>query len=446
MHTRETSIEQTWQPVRSPFELARWKRAHAQSVEGDGPLHITTSGQPWHFAVAFPAERPSRDRAIPAIHLAVVRVDAVVEQGEIAVGILDREDQCLDETIRRSDEPGGPIDLLVDDLSVARRLLVRDTGNPQAPAQVLVRGIETFSLPPLTVGHELAPPTGLRLEPMAGWSRYYGDRFTSLAEKLRVSRYRLLERPVEMAWLDGLRVQLFPRNEMSRALYISGLYEPTAAVVVRKLLPPGGTFFDLGANMGLFTLLAASWVGPGGQVHAFEPSAREFARLTDHVRLNGFEPRVRAARVALADVEGTAQLHVAEDAHSGHNTLSEGFANGDVAHAGVEHVPMRTLDSYVREAGVRRLDVLKMDVEGSEGRVLAGARETLRSLRPRLVFEVNEGALRRQGWSSEALRQTLDEAGYALWEIDDASGDLRPLAADLQAGSQDVVAMHREGP
>ena len=62
------------------------------------------------------------------------------------------------------------------------------------------------------------------------------------------------------------------------------------------------------------------------------------------------------------------------------------------------------------------------------------------------LFEVNEGALRRQGWSSEALRQTLDEAGYALWEIDDASGDLRPLAADLQAGSQDVVAMHREGP
>ena len=164
-----------------------------------------------------------------------------------------------------------------------------------------------------------------------------------------------------LPWLDGLRVQIVPGNEMSRALYLSGLYEPTVAVVIQRLLPAGGTFFDVGANMGLFSLLAASWVGAGGQVHAFEPSAREHARLVEHVRFNGLEGRVRAERVALAEHDGTVGLHVAEDSHSGHNTLSDGFANAAVAEVGVETVEACTLDSYVRRHDVRRIDVVKID-------------------------------------------------------------------------------------
>ena len=56
METGNTAIEQVWTRVRSPFDLRRWKRAHAQAVDGEVPLQITTAGQPWHFAVSFAAE------------------------------------------------------------------------------------------------------------------------------------------------------------------------------------------------------------------------------------------------------------------------------------------------------------------------------------------------------------------------------------------------------
>ena len=74
MQTGDATNEQAWTRVRSPFDIRQWKRAHAQAVEGDVPLHITTAGQPWHFAVSFAADRASRDRSAPAVRLAVVRV------------------------------------------------------------------------------------------------------------------------------------------------------------------------------------------------------------------------------------------------------------------------------------------------------------------------------------------------------------------------------------
>ena len=436
--------EPRWKRVRSPYDLRRVERFHAVGVAGAGPVAVTTSGQPWHYAAGIRYQLPWYDRSCRRTQTAVIRVHATIERGQVGIGVTDDEHRFLDETIRRAGDGEDTFNLLVGNLGAARWLIVRDGGEPDGPAHLVIRRISVFRLPAVGADDMLRPPDGLQLVPVAGWSRYYGERFTELAEKLRAFRYQLLARPLPMPWLDGLRVLIHPCNEMSRALYVSGLYEPTDAVVIGRLLPPGGTFFDLGANMGVFSLLAAQRLGPAGEVHAFEPSAREYTRLVDNLRLNGLAHRVRAERAALADRAGCGYLRVAEDTHSGLNTLGDGFAYAGVAEAGLETVPVLRLDDYVRAQGVQRLDVIKMDIEGGEGRALAGAGTVLRGLRPRIVFEVNESALGRQGSSAAQVQDLLAGHGYRLWQIDDATADLLPLADLTRSASGNVVALPGE--
>src|SRR5439155_6488828 len=139
-----------------------------------------------------------------------------------------------------------------------------------------------------------------------------------------------------------------------------------------------------------FTLFAAQRVGPTGQVWAFEPSQREFVRLQRNLQLNHLG-NVRALKMALANCGGQAELKVADDEHSGQNTLGD-FAY-QIELARHEQVPTKRLDGLVQENALRRLDVLKLDVEGAELSVLTGARAVLREQRPVLLLEVNDNAL-----------------------------------------------------
>jgi FkbM family methyltransferase len=225
--------------------------------------------------------------------------------------------------------------------------------------------------------------------------------------------------PFEMTWYDGLRVNVYLGNDLSKQLFIAGCYEPNEMAFLDTMLAPGMVFVDAGANEGLFTLLASRRVGKSGQVWSIEPSAREFGRLQGNVELNHLD-NVRMVRKALAEFDGETELLVAQSEHAGQNTLGL-FLYAEIQTAGKERVAVQTLDSLIEEHSLDRVDIVKLDVEGAEGRVLNGAHKLLSRMRPVLLLECNEAALGHQGSSTNAMLALLRNYDYRFFDFGDAT-------------------------
>jgi FkbM family methyltransferase len=166
-----------------------------------------------------------------------------------------------------------------------------------------------------------------------------------------------------------------------------GAYEPGLMAALEALVTPSSVCLDVGANVGPVSLALGRLCGEG-RVHAFEPVAASFAFLERNLASNG-AANVTAHRLALSDTDGTATINYNRQA-AGAAFISEHLADG-VA----EQVSLTTLDKWAASARLERLDLLKIDVEGSELQVLDGAAATLRRFRPVLIVELNPVTLRR---------------------------------------------------
>ena len=237
-----------------------------------------------------------------------------------------------------------------------------------------------------------------------------------------------IARPVTLRWYDGLRVGVFLGNDMSLCLYVGGAFEPNEFVFLDTLLRPGMTFVDGGANDGIYSLFAGRRVGQAGTVLAIEPSDREHRRLLANLARNP-KVGVTPVRAALGREPGEAVLAVAEAGHEGQNTIGPSVSNPKVVTAAHETVQVTTLDLLVERHRLSRVDVVKLDVEGSEVDALLGAREMIARFRPVLQVEVEAERLASQGRTKDELRQLLGELDYELFVFDTQTGRLRPAIA-----------------
>jgi FkbM family methyltransferase len=239
----------------------------------------------------------------------------------------------------------------------------------------------------IALGHAM-PPT---------WA---GRRVTSL---IRSFLKRWSARPIDAVRL-GSRMRLHPRGNAGekRLMTSPQFFDPTELDLLAAMLHPGFVFFDIGANVGAYTLFVANRVGRSGKIVAVEPHPTSLERLRCNLALNGID-WVRIAPVALAERSGTLDLYV-NDRNLGGSSLAADPAGSGRA---IE-VPCRTLESLVEEEGVTRIDAIKVDVEGAEDRVLmpyfAGAPD---DRWPKLlVIEDN-----RKAWKGDLLGM-LRRIGY----------------------------------
>jgi len=114
----------------------------------------------------------------------------------------------------------------------------------------------------------------------------------------------------------GFKMSLDLCDVMQRRIYLAGTYDPRTTRLFQQILRPGDSIVDGGANIGYFSLLAATRVGVHGSIHAFEPIPRTFAALGENIRLNGFST-IRASCLALGQARGQMILEVPEVTHSG---------------------------------------------------------------------------------------------------------------------------------
>lgn len=212
--------------------------------------------------------------------------------------------------------------------------------------------------------------------------------------------------------------------------------ETHEARLLARLLRPGMTVVDVGANHGLFALEALHWIGPTGRLDAFEPTPRTCERLKRNLAVNGLG-HVRVFDSALRDVPGSARLRVHHE-WTGLNSLADHditWNRGRLVADEVIEVPATTLDAHAQREGIETIDFLKIDVEGFELFVLRGAQGLLRARRVRwLMIEVGDQTCANAKVDPRELLELLDALGYELHEIT-ATGLMGPIVRAFRPGS-----------
>jgi FkbM family methyltransferase len=249
-------------------------------------------------------------------------------------------------------------------------------------------------------------PERLRLE----WRQYIKRRRLAWWES-QVSKSQYVETTIQ----PDVRMRLYFDSQLSQRIYCRD-FELKERWFLNAFLKRGDAFVDIGANIGLFTLIAAHRVGNAGYVYAFEPCSRTYQRLLANVTLNGLA-NVSCYQLALSDDATQLNMNVSLDGFDAWNSLAQPIAGHSFA---VETVNCTTWDSFAREHNLfGRVTMMKIDVEGWETRVLLGASETLSRMdAPVLQVEFTEEASRAAGSSCAELYHLLEDRGYQMFVYD----------------------------
>ncbi len=217
---------------------------------------------------------------------------------------------------------------------------------------------------------------------------------------------------------DGNRYMSMKNNFTALAVAVLGDRDPNVARFLRRWVRPGFVAFDIGANIGTYTVPLSRLVGPTGRVVAFEPNRPTFACLRHNVRQNRLA-NVVALRAAAGPHPGRAAL-VVTDANYGEVHLAPGVPAADQP-----GVTVTTVDTEVARLGLERVDFIKLDVEGFELAALRGARDTLARTSDLVVqTEIVAAHAARYGFGLEELVAFFAELGY------------RPFVCDAQGHMQ----------
>ena len=201
---------------------------------------------------------------------------------------------------------------------------------------------------------------------------------------------------------------------------------------LKLFLSPGDTFIDCGANIGVYSLMAEMLVGEQGRVVAVEPGKDSVRRLRRNLALN--HSSIQVVNKALSEQEGVTRLYHSGDGPAAFS-LVETAGNGDY-----EEVETTTLDAVVQQAGLSRVDCIKIDVEGYEPIVLGGGRNVLQHHHPHVIFEINSNGAKRMNIPVSSAWDLLQQFDYCFYRL--SKGCLQQLAEYPDYGGN-IIAIHK---
>jgi FkbM family methyltransferase len=249
-----------------------------------------------------------------------------------------------------------------------------------------------------------------------GWNRLARGVLKPLAPLIpRPLLHRVpLVGTADVALPDGRHMRLTSSGDDNLAAMLSWSgwrsFEPETLAVWLALLPECRVVFDVGAYVGIFAMSAAIGA-PERDVHAFEPVPESFSRLSENLRANALTG-VHAVRAAVGESDGEITLHVPDGVWlPSHSSTHADFRSGTRP----LRVPALTLDRYARDHHIARVDLMKIDTEGSEDEVLAGASVLFERSRPFVVCEVLKGL------TEEKLNAWFASKRYRFYRLE-ASG------------------------
>ena len=258
-------------------------------------------------------------------------------------------------------------------------------------------------------------------------------RFSTLMRSLAWQcTKRVTGQPQDIPY-HGKLLRCYPTSHSaSRAIYFSCLPDYWEMRFILDYLRPGDTFIDIGANIGLYTLLALSIVGDQGHVHAFEPNRRVASILHESLALNA-ATNVTVHEIGLSDTGGTAAFVADGEDCTAHIAASLGDAGA--------HIPLGRLDQLLVEAPYA---MMKLDIEGYEIFAIRGASQwTKKQIPPVMLVEMG-GYSKKYGIGTQEFVEELDRIGYFTAVYHPGSRRLVPTAKPWEVHADNVLAIAKD--
>ncbi len=192
-----------------------------------------------------------------------------------------------------------------------------------------------------------------------------------------------------------------------------GTYEVPIQNIFAQHLQAGDVFYDIGANVGFFSIIAAKLVGNTGKIYAFEPGEGNANSIRHNARLNDFN-QIEVIEKAVSNTSGEGQLLLAK--YSGGHALTTADAPPDLA--GEITIDLVSIDDLIAQNRITPPNFVKVDVEGAELDVLKGMSETIKTYQPTIIYEVDDGD--RAGYERKyrELADFLESLNYQVTQIE----------------------------
>ena len=208
--------------------------------------------------------------------------------------------------------------------------------------------------------------------------KYFLKAANSLGIANRVYKKRLLH---------NFYMLLNPTEHIQQRLFWYGYYEKELGELLKKIVSPGDVFLDLGANIGYFSLLVAS-NSPSTKIISFEPVKDLFQNMNDNISLNNIK-NISTINAAVGEINGEKELFVSASDNLGMSS----FRQPENYSGKKEKIKVVTIDDWYKTSGLSKIDIIKLDIEGSELAALKGMKEVLQTQKPVLIVEINPETL-----------------------------------------------------
>ncbi|WP_025144462.1 FkbM family methyltransferase [Pedobacter jeongneungensis] len=271
-------------------------------------------------------------------------------------------------------------------------------------------------------------------------------------------KYILLRRgPAEKEWLkhfpkqlaffthslaDRIKINLYKDSHLSKFIYDG--FEKKEELFIQQFLKPGDVFFDIGANIGLHSLIAAKAIGNGGKAYAFEPTPITFDRLNDNIRLNNFEAIISSFNLGVSDSNEKLYLNVSESGYDAWNSFAP---IKEITLEQKIEVDVVTIPDFVQQHKLepKNIALIKIDVEGWELNVLKGMESFFNddSFNASFLIEFTEENAFRAGYSCRDLYNFMVSKGYEWFDLNEKTLQLEHAELKAYYPYENLIAIKK---
>ncbi len=241
--------------------------------------------------------------------------------------------------------------------------------------------------------------------------------------------YRLFEGLIVRTRYDkSFRLIVNVEEWIQQHIFFFGVYDVPGINYIKRTLKPGDVFIDIGANIGTYSISASGCLDKemGGTIYAFEPVSSIYKRLIDNIELNQVD-NILPNKLGIIDDNKTINLYLSSNENLGMSSIF----HHDTESGEVEKVEAIRLDDFISENNIKKVDLVKIDIEGAEIFALKGMVETLKKFTPILLVEISQNVLEGNNVSGEDIFNFMRNIGYSPYCIKE-TGELFPF--DIETG------------
>jgi len=212
---------------------------------------------------------------------------------------------------------------------------------------------------------------------------------------------------------DDIKINLDLDDWIQKLIYFFGCYEieKTETAFWKKIIKDDYIIFDIGANVGYYSLMAAKRAG-NGKIYAFEPVSSTYEKLLKNIELNKFH-NIQLQNLAVSNHAGYVDIYVADNKNTGTSSITKHMHyNGNM-----ETVKTVCIDDFFVEQAISKIDLIKIDVEGAEMLVLEGMNKILTQLEPLVLVELIDERLKAAGSSLLEAYDYFDTLGFKPYKL-----------------------------